>query len=82
MKKSQKQFVIDKLNTDGFISRNFCLKNYISRLSAIILNLREEGWELKGEWEDGDYYYKVVGSPFKKVVYKVQGLDKEITLFK
>lgn len=80
--KSQKQFVIDKLKTDGFISRNFCLKNYISRLSAIILTLRKEGWELQGEWENGDYYYKVTGSPLKKVIYKIPELNKEITLFK
>ena len=81
MKKTQRKFVIDKLLTDGFISRNYCLKNYISRLSAIILNLKEEGWEIEGKWVDNDFYYDVKGSPLKKVVYIVPELNKEITLF-
>lgn len=63
---SQKQFVINKLNTNGFITRNYCLKNYISRLSALILNLKNEGWNIEGRDDNGDYIYEVKGSPFKK----------------
>lgn len=68
---NQKQFIINKLNKDGFITRNFALKNYISRLSAIILNLKNEGWKIEGRNDGGDYIYEVVGSPFKKEIYKL-----------
>jgi len=75
---TQKELVINKLRTDGFISRNWALSQYITRLSALILTLKQEGWELEGENEKRDFYYKVKGSPFKKIIYKVEGLDKEI----
>lgn len=75
---TQKQFVVKKLNTDGYITRNFALRNYISRLGAIICDLKSEGWNIEGKNEDRDYIYEVKGNPFKKVIYKVQGIDKEI----
>lgn len=43
-KQSQKDFVKAELIKNGFISRNKCLKNYISRLSAYILILKKEGF--------------------------------------
>lgn len=43
-KQSQKDFVKAELIKNGFISRNKCLKNYISRLSAYILLLKKEGF--------------------------------------
>jgi hypothetical protein len=47
MKTSQKDIVEKQLKEYGEVSRNFCLKNYISRLSAIIQKLEEEGWEFE-----------------------------------
>ena len=41
-KQSQKDFVKNELKLHGFITRNKCLRNYISRLSAIIFVLRDE----------------------------------------
>lgn len=68
---SQRQFVVNKLKTDGFITRNFALKNFISRLSAIILTLKEEGWNIEGKDDNGDYIYEVKGSPFKKEYFRL-----------
>ncbi len=77
--KSQKQRVVGVLMRDGRITRNMCLNNYISRLSAIIQELEEEGWEFETKKVKGDYAYTVTKSPYKKVVYFVPELNKEIT---
>lgn len=68
---SQRQFVVNKLKTDGFITRNFALKNFISRLSAIILTLKEEGWNIEGKDDNGDYIYIITGNPFKKEYFRL-----------
>ena len=67
--KSQKEIVIEKLDKDGFVNRNWCLRKYISRLSAIIYELKEEGWEFetkRGKGDDNDYYYHVRTRPPKE----------------
>jgi hypothetical protein len=33
------------LKQEGKITRNYCLRRFISRLSAIIFVLKEKGWE-------------------------------------
>lgn len=71
MKKTQKERVIGKLNKDGFITRNECLRNYISRLSAIIQDLEVDGWEFEAGDTYKDYKYKVIKSPFREIIYKV-----------
>lgn len=67
MKESQKQFVIRKLREDGYISRNDCLRNYITRLGARCNDLQREGWKLEGEFiktEHGkDYVYRLIKAP-------------------
>lgn len=63
--KTQKQIIIERLEEDGFISRNWCLKNYISRLSSIIFNLKKEGWVFKSFWDGGNFIYKVIVKPVK-----------------
>ncbi len=74
MRKTQKDFVIENLLKNGAISRNFCLRNYITRLGAIIKELEYEGWSFlkyygktkgfkKENWKN--YYYEVVGKPNK-----------------
>ena len=61
MKQSQKKWVIEQLLNNGKIGRNECLRNYISRLSAIIKILKNEGWKLRGDFEtigdSRDYVY-------------------------
>lgn len=91
--KSQKQFVIDELNQNGKISRNYCLNLYhlkvrpsITKLATLISDLR-----LKGEWvierrhekdsnNNDDEVYHLHQSPLKRIVYHVEG-GKEIVTF-
>ncbi len=82
----QLNWVKNKLLYDGEVSRNEALQNFISRLSGYILKLRKDGWEISdGEYrkEHGgkNYYYTLIKSPFKKVEYRVEGIDKVITRF-
>lgn len=52
-----------KLHTDGYITRNWCLKRFVSRLGARISDLKKEGMDFtttrvpnKNGW---DYKYIV-----------------------
>jgi len=65
-KQSQKDFVKSELSKNGFITRNKCLRNYISRLSAIIFVLRDEGFEFKTNFVENKTAY---GSTEKDFVY-------------
>ena len=68
VKQTQKQFVKEILEKDGYISRNFCLRNYISRLGAIICSLEKDGYRFKAEYvpvsttwgASKDYKYTVI----------------------
>lgn len=64
MKQTQLQFIRNELSTRGYITRNFCLRRYISRLGARISDLKKEGMNIKGEnlkTEHGlDYIYRIV----------------------
>ena len=46
-KQSQKTFVKQELAKHGFITRNKCIRNYISRLSAIIFDLKDDGIDME-----------------------------------
>lgn len=59
---TQKDFVIKTLKETGEISRNYCLKNFISRLGAIMCDLKKEGWNFKTENTNGNYIYKLINS--------------------
>jgi hypothetical protein len=82
---TQKERIIKKLMLDGYVTRNQCLRNFISRLSAIIQDLEEEGWVFKTSRNGGnykteaDYRYDVVSSPLQEIVYKVG--DREIKTY-
>lgn len=69
-KPTQKQFVIDRLKQDGFVSRNMCLQNRITRLAAIVSVLESEGWQLEPFKDEGDYCYKVI-KPAMRTITKV-----------
>lgn len=64
---SQEQRIVGQLIKNGEISRNHCLQNYISRLSAIIFDLREKGWDFKTEERGGDFIYIVTRKPELKL---------------
>jgi hypothetical protein len=46
---TQKEFVRLHLLNRGYITRNYCLQNYISRLSDIVFKLRKTGMEIDSE---------------------------------
>ena len=64
MKKSQLTYVKEQLEKKGEITRNHCLKRMITRLSAIIFDLKDKGMKIEGEWKTTkkgrDYVYKLI----------------------
>lgn len=60
---TQQQRVEKRLREKGVIYRNECIRNYITRLSAIIQRLEEEGWIFEAEHFRGDYRYFVKFAP-------------------
>jgi hypothetical protein len=46
---TQKQRILNQLKTKGYITRNQCLKNFISRLGARIKDLKNEGYIIEGK---------------------------------
>lgn len=67
MKATQITWVNEQLKVYGEISRNTCLKAYISRLGAIVQKLENEGYVFTTERRDGDYVYKLVSAPMRPV---------------
>lgn len=58
--KTQIERVKGRLNQRGYITRNECLSNYITRLSAIIYTLEKQGMIFKTEQKGGDYIYRLI----------------------
>jgi len=58
---TQQTFVINELKRKGYITRNECLRNYISRLGAIVSDLKSLGFIFQSNYsttEKGrDYVY-------------------------
>ncbi len=70
MKESQKTKVLKLLRSQGYVTRNWALQNYISRLGAIVLTLKKEGMDIKAEhMENGDYKYTLLVKPKEVTVY-------------
>lgn len=76
-KKSQKKVIIDELLKNGIVKRNWCLQNYITRLSHYANLLEQEGWVFEARYskDHKDYGYIVKHAPFKKSIYKVGGRE-------
>jgi hypothetical protein len=47
---SQSQKVINMLSEFGEVSNLWAIKHYILRLSDIIFRLRQQGWQIEGEF--------------------------------
>lgn len=60
---SQKQQIVNKLRETGYVSRNWALSIYISRLGAIIEVLEGKGWKFNAHYEGSDYVYDLVHDP-------------------
>ena len=73
---TQESIVVKRLLSEGKIDRNWCIRErYITRLGAIICNLKEKGWDFEQKEIDGNYWYFVTKSPFKRVVYHIEGRE-------
>lgn len=67
MEKTQKEFVVQQLKTHGFITRNQCLRKFISRLSDIIFRLKKyEGFEFDSYYQEN----KTLFGTEKDFIYK------------
>lgn len=71
-KSKQKDWIKTQLRTHGYITRNQCLKNYISRLAMHIDQLKKMGWEFETKrikvttpmgWTGSDFRYTLVNDP-------------------
>jgi hypothetical protein len=62
--KTQMSWIVSQLKKRGWISRNECLRRYISRLGARISDLKREGYQIVGEYKKTkfgmDYVYKLI----------------------
>ncbi len=61
LKQKQRAFILKKLQQQGFISRNNCLENYLSRLGAYMNFLKDQGFRFEARYikrgEGKDYIY-------------------------
>jgi hypothetical protein len=63
---------------NGQISRNEALRNFVSRLGALINKINKEpDWEIQGYYKERDYIYKLLKAP---VVNKVQIINGRAVL--
>ena len=67
MKLSQLKRIEKRLDEVGYITRNQCIRNYITRLSGRILDLKQVGWEFSTKEENGDYIYRVTKKPYATI---------------
>lgn len=69
MKTTQLNKIKKILLETGEVSRNHALSIFISRLGAIICDLKSEGYEFITERRGGDYIYKLKDKPkVRKVI--------------
>jgi hypothetical protein len=86
MNQTQYEWTKTQLLTFGKVSRNEALRNYITRLGAIIHSLNKSGWSIVGNWEKTefgkDFMYTLISYPSptlgKTEIYQ----QKQISLFK
>jgi hypothetical protein len=57
----QIEIIKDQLLQTGQVSRNWCLRNYITRLSGYICKLKKQGWPIEQGFFNKDYIYWLPG---------------------
>lgn len=62
-KPSQKDIVLKQMRQFGYVTRNWCLQRFISRLSSIMLILKQEGVNFETKQVEGDYVYRLLDKP-------------------
>ena len=55
MKETQLQMIRSKVLKDGYVTRNWCLERFVTRLGSRIYDLKEEGMEFEGKYVRTDY---------------------------
>ena len=82
MKESQLQYVKNFLKQNGYISRNQCLQQRITRLGALICLLNKMGWKIEGKWvhKNGgrDYEYHLIDYPKIRKSVIINNIAQEI----
>jgi hypothetical protein len=69
MKQTQREWTIQQLKENGFVTRNQALSVFFSRLGAVICDLKAEGWEIEGKKDGRDYKYTLL-KPKTRLVYE------------
>jgi hypothetical protein len=71
MKQKQEDWVKEKLFEKGYITRNECLAEYITRLGAIINRLKKKGYGFEAKYVKTpygkDFVYKIFKKPGSKL---------------
>ena len=70
---SQKTLVLKQMRETGFVTRNWCLQRFISRLGAIVCDLKKDGMDIEASHKDGDYEYRLLDKPKEVIEYRVRG---------
>lgn len=74
---SQKQKILKILREQGEVSRNTALQMFITRLGAIINDLKKEGMNIEGHWDiterGRDYKYVLLDKPKKIEEFRLNG---------
>lgn len=75
MKLTQKKRILNQLRNTGSVTRNWALSQFISRLGAIILELKKEGMHIEGAHKGTDYIYTLKDKPKDVITYLVEGVE-------
>jgi len=82
---TQLEYIKKLLLNYGRVSRNHLLEQFITRGGARIQDLKDDGWEIEGHYEKTargkDFIYTLVKAPYRKVEYRVEGMEKPIIKF-
>lgn len=73
MRQTQRKWVEQQLLADE-VTRNQALQRFISRLGAIICDLKADGWDIVATRRNGDYVY-TLGTPPKLVKWEFDLID-------
>lgn len=65
---TQRKWVEAQMTEYGYITRNTALRNFVSRLGAIVCLMKKDGWEIRSnyfETEGGgrDFIYVLISKP-------------------
>jgi hypothetical protein len=55
---TQLEIIKKQVDDHGFVSRNWCLAQFITRLGARICDLEKQGYEFTASYEGSDYVYR------------------------